>query len=175
MAKSQTKTAAQAATTTDENINTVEQVITTAQEQPAEELTVDNTDGVEAMELGVEPEDTAEIHPEAAESAEQAELKQLAADLEALDHPASDEITDEVTEPQVEPEGEPVVVVPVATGIQAVDLSMCTTESSRIRSLHRLGYSKGDIARELGRRRNRPMKFQHVRNVLATPVKNERL
>jgi hypothetical protein len=168
MAKSQTKTAAQAATT---EVETIEQVITTVQEQPAPEAAVDNTDAVDVLELGEVVIDTPDIHPEAAESAEQAELKQLAAELEALEHPASDE----VTEPQVEPEGEPVVVVPVVTGIQAINLDHCTTESSRIRTLHRFGYSKGDIARELGRRRGRPMKFQHVRNVLATPVKNERV
>jgi hypothetical protein len=171
MAKSQSKTAAQAATTEVEATNeTIEQVITTVQEQPAPEAAVDNTDAVDVLELGEVVIDTPDIHPEAAESAEQAELKQLAAELEALEHPASDE----VTEPQVEPEGEPVVVVPVVTGIQAVNLDHCTTESSRIRTLAALGYSKGDIARDLGRRRNRPMKFQHVRNVLATPVKNPR-
>lgn len=38
--------------------------------------------------------------------------------------------------------------------------------SARIRYLHKAGWSRGDIARSLDKR------YQHVRNVLVTPVKN---
>lgn len=40
------------------------------------------------------------------------------------------------------------------------------TTSARIRFLHANNYSRGDIARITGKR------YQHVRNVLITPLKN---
>jgi len=42
------------------------------------------------------------------------------------------------------------------------------TTSSRIRFLNKLGFSRSEIAVELNKR------YQHVRNVLITPVKTER-
>ena len=49
--------------------------------------------------------------------------------------------------------------------ITKVDLAGLNT-SQKIRKLHSEGYSRGDIARFLEKR------YQHVRNVLVTPVKN---
>jgi len=46
-----------------------------------------------------------------------------------------------------------------------VDLSAYTTTSAKIRALHASGMSRGDIAKLLGKR------YQHVRNVLITPIK----
>lgn len=46
--------------------------------------------------------------------------------------------------------------------------SKCGSTSSAIRELTRLGYSRGDVAQLLNKR------YQHVRNVLITPIKNEK-
>ena len=43
----------------------------------------------------------------------------------------------------------------------------CDTTSARIRLLNAHGFSRGDIARIVGKR------YQHVRNVLITPLKKE--
>jgi len=43
------------------------------------------------------------------------------------------------------------------------------TTSAKIRAMHQDGMSKGAIAKALNKR------FQHVRNVLVTPVKNPKL
>jgi len=43
------------------------------------------------------------------------------------------------------------------------------TTSAKIRAMHQDGMSKGAIAKALGKR------FQHVRNVLVTPVKNPKV
>lgn len=40
-----------------------------------------------------------------------------------------------------------------------------TTKSEKIRAMHRDGMSRGDIAKKLN------IRYQHVRNVLITPVK----
>ena len=42
------------------------------------------------------------------------------------------------------------------------------TTSAKIRALHGKGYERAEIARFLGKR------YQHVRNVLITPVKNQK-
>ena len=47
-------------------------------------------------------------------------------------------------------------------------LETLPTTSSRIRFLNKLGFSRSEIAVELNKR------YQHVRNVLITPIKNER-
>lgn len=48
--------------------------------------------------------------------------------------------------------------------IESVDLSKCPTTSAKIRLLNAEGFSTGAIAKVLGKR------YQHVRNVLVTPV-----
>lgn len=48
---------------------------------------------------------------------------------------------------------------------QKTKLGKLPTTSARIRYLDSLGWSRGAIAKELGKR------YQHVRNVLITPVK----
>ena len=52
---------------------------------------------------------------------------------------------------------------------QTTAFTRCTTTSSQIRYLNAIGWTRGDIARKLNKR------YQHVRNVLITPVKNPRL
>ena len=42
------------------------------------------------------------------------------------------------------------------------------TTSSRIRFLNQIGYSRSEIAKHLGKR------YQHVRNVLITPIKDQK-
>lgn len=42
-----------------------------------------------------------------------------------------------------------------------------TTKSARIRFLNSLGYSRADIARHMN------IRYQHVRNVLITPLKKK--
>lgn len=49
--------------------------------------------------------------------------------------------------------------------IESVDLSQCATTSARMRTLSAAGFSTGSIAKFLNKR------YQHVRNVLITPVK----
>lgn len=51
--------------------------------------------------------------------------------------------------------------------IETVDLTSFTTKSAKIRHLHSLNYSRGDIAKHL------KIRYQHVRNVLITPIKNQ--
>jgi hypothetical protein len=46
-----------------------------------------------------------------------------------------------------------------------------TTLSSRIRQLASLGMSKGDISRSVVRENGEHPRYQHVRNVLNTPLK----
>lgn len=50
--------------------------------------------------------------------------------------------------------------------IENVDLSSLLTKSAKIRYLSSFGYSRGDISRHLN------IRYQHVRNVLITPIKN---
>ena len=50
--------------------------------------------------------------------------------------------------------------------IDQVDLSGCANTSAKIRLLSSEGFSNGQIAKFLDKR------YQHVRNVLITPVKN---
>ena len=45
------------------------------------------------------------------------------------------------------------------------DMSGFATKSSQIRHLHAQGWSRGDIARSMN------IKYQHVRNVLISPLK----
>jgi hypothetical protein len=47
------------------------------------------------------------------------------------------------------------------------DLAAITTVSGKIRYLNALGWKKGAIAKKLDKR------YQHVRNVLLTPLKNQ--
>ena len=56
-------------------------------------------------------------------------------------------------------------VKPLPTDKAFTDL---TTKSAKIRYLHNLGWSTGDIARSLG------IIYQHARNVLNTPIKEPR-
>ena len=46
------------------------------------------------------------------------------------------------------------------------EVSSLPTKSSKIRKLDSMGWSRGDISRTL------EIRYQHVRNVLITPVKN---
>jgi hypothetical protein len=55
-----------------------------------------------------------------------------------------------------------------AKDISKVDLSACSTTSAKIRVLNAAGFSTGAIAKFLDKR------YQHVRNVLITPVKTAR-
>ena len=48
----------------------------------------------------------------------------------------------------------------------AKELESLETTSAKIRYLHAKGWERGDIARFLGKR------YQHVRNVLITPLKD---
>ena len=52
---------------------------------------------------------------------------------------------------------------------QSKSLDSCTTTSSRIRYLNSIGWSRSDIATKLNKR------YQHVRNVLITPVTTPKL
>lgn len=54
------------------------------------------------------------------------------------------------------------------TKIESIDLSSFSTKSSKIRYLHSLNFSRGQIAKFLD------IRYQHVRNVLITPVKNQK-
>jgi len=45
-------------------------------------------------------------------------------------------------------------------------ISSLPTKSAKIRHLHKKGFSRGQISRAMG------IRYQHVRNVLITPVKN---
>ena len=51
------------------------------------------------------------------------------------------------------------------TKAQTSKLNGLPTKSAKIRYLHSMEWSRSDIARELG------VRYQHVRNVLITPVK----
>lgn len=52
------------------------------------------------------------------------------------------------------------------TAVPAFDLDTLPTKSAKIRYLANEGMSRGDIARTL------KIRYQHVRNVLITPVTN---
>lgn len=54
------------------------------------------------------------------------------------------------------------------TKAQKSHLVKLPTKSSKIRFLNSLDYSRSEIAVELN------IRYQHVRNVLITPIKNER-
>jgi DNA-binding NarL/FixJ family response regulator len=56
---------------------------------------------------------------------------------------------------------------PVLTSDQVKALDKMTTKSEKIRYLYASGMSKGDIARTLN------IIYQHVRNVLITPIKSK--
>ncbi len=51
---------------------------------------------------------------------------------------------------------------------QSKNFDLCTTTSSRIRYLASIDWPRGAIAKHLNKR------YQHVRNVLITPVTNPR-
>lgn len=55
----------------------------------------------------------------------------------------------------------------VIKGLEKSANGQNVTTSSKIRALHAQGFEKGDIARFLGKR------YQHVRNVLITPLKKQ--
>jgi len=65
----------------------------------------------------------------------------------------------------------PETVTPVKEQIKDVDLKKVTTDhtttSARIRALNGMGYNRSQIAKGLGKR------YQHVRNVLITPLKGQ--
>jgi hypothetical protein len=50
---------------------------------------------------------------------------------------------------------------------QKDQLDKMETKSSKIRFLNSIGYSRGQIAKYLG------IRYQHVRNVLITPIKTK--
>jgi len=52
------------------------------------------------------------------------------------------------------------------TKAQTSAVAKLPTKSAKIRYLNSMDWSRGDIARYLG------IRYQHVRNVLITPVKN---
>lgn len=52
--------------------------------------------------------------------------------------------------------------------VQEYDLSGCETTSSKIRKLTELGMSRGQVAKHLN------IRYQHVRNVLITPIKKQK-
>ena len=54
------------------------------------------------------------------------------------------------------------------TKAQNTKLNSFTTKSAKIRYLDSLDYSRGEIAKALN------IRYQHVRNVLITPIKNAR-
>jgi hypothetical protein len=56
-------------------------------------------------------------------------------------------------------------VQPTLSEDNASKLAQATTTSARIRFLSSIGWTKGQIAKHLGKR------YQHVRNVLNTPLK----
>ncbi len=58
-----------------------------------------------------------------------------------------------------------VKIVPSSTEIDQIVQDPKMTKSDKIRSLYSMGYSKGDISRILS------LRYQHVRNVLITPLK----
>ena len=51
---------------------------------------------------------------------------------------------------------------------QTTKLNNCSTTSAKIRYLASIGFERGPIAKQLN------IRYQHVRNVLITPVKNPR-
>lgn len=55
------------------------------------------------------------------------------------------------------------------TRTQKTKLDKLPTTSARIRYLDQLGWSRSAIAKQLGKR------YQHVRNVLITPVTNQKV
>lgn len=55
------------------------------------------------------------------------------------------------------------------TKAQTTKISSLPTKSAKIRYLASLDWSRGDIARYL------KIRYQHVRNVLITPVKNPKV
>lgn len=59
-----------------------------------------------------------------------------------------------------------VETAPAVKTIESVDLSGCVNISAKIRLLNKEGFSNGQIAKFLNKR------YQHVRNVLITPVTN---
>lgn len=56
--------------------------------------------------------------------------------------------------------------VPAVTADVEVLLESCTSTASKIRALSAAGFSRGDISRILS------IRYQWVRNVLITPLKN---
>ena len=56
---------------------------------------------------------------------------------------------------------------------QDVTLKNCSTVSAKIRYLHSLNWSTGDISRFLSAQ-GKQVRYQWVRNVLITPVKNQK-
>lgn len=64
-----------------------------------------------------------------------------------------------------EKKGRAVVEPIVLTKSQQKDFEACTTLSAKIRFLNKEGFSNGQIAKFVSR------KYQHVRNVLTTPMK----
>lgn len=48
------------------------------------------------------------------------------------------------------------------------------TKSAQIRYLNSQGFSRGDISRILSKYYGKEVRYQHVRNVLITPITNER-
>jgi len=54
--------------------------------------------------------------------------------------------------------------------IESVDLSKCVNLSAKIRLLASEGFSTGAIGKYLTEERGKLVRYQHVRNVLVTPV-----
>ena len=58
---------------------------------------------------------------------------------------------------------------------QKAKLKKLETTSAKIRYLDKEGLSRADIARSLKYKDGRELRYQHVRNVLITPVKNPKV
>jgi hypothetical protein len=52
------------------------------------------------------------------------------------------------------------------------ELDSCVSLSAEIRLLASKGWKRGDISRTLSARKGRNVRYQHVRNVLITPLKS---
>ncbi len=54
---------------------------------------------------------------------------------------------------------------------EQIDLSTLTTTSSKIRHLSSLGKTRVEIVKIISEHQGRPIRYQHVRNVLEQPLK----
>ncbi len=64
------------------------------------------------------------------------------------------------------------VISPEQDKLGRAIIKTCTTKSSQIRALAAKKWERGDIARFLSIVHGKEVRYQHVRNVLVTPVSN---